>query len=767
MKEGIYKPGTDRSSTFSLMGGIAIYGGFAGVETSRDQRDPSAHLTVLSGDLNGDDNGNIASDEPARAENAFHVVSSGGNGNTAILDGFTISGGNANLDSGTHTARGGGMWNGNGSPTLTNVTFAGNTSLELGGGMFNENNSRPTLTNVSFLNNSSEGGGGLANHRSTPILTNVVFVNNNASYSGGGALNLSESHATFTNVTFTGNSAFSFGGGMSSYDSNPSVLSSTFVYNTAFGNDHPFHTYDQTPPFGGGMYNYHSNTVIVNSTFSNNRAESERDPIAGSGMGNQESDPILTHVTISEDRDGIVNDASHPVVRNSIIWVNSFLVGAIAIVDANNSNSVVSDSVIWNGFPGGTNIIIADPLLGELGNYGGHTQMVPLQPGSSAIDTGSSSDCPVTDQRNVARPQGGGCDIGAFEYTEGPSVTVTPSPVTPITSVTSTLTPNPTPTATYTLIPTLAFTPTPISSGGTAVVSANTGGALGNGESLKPFISADGRYVTFYSEATNLVSGDTTQNTDVFLRDNLTGIMERVSVSSSGIQGNSSSYSPSVSADGRYVVFGSISYTLVPGDTNSSADIFIRDRQTGLTECVSVTTSGVPGNGISSDPAISANGRYVAFSSSARNLVVGDTTVASDIFVRDIQTETTTRVSVGSNGTEANSASYGPSISADGRYVAFESYATNLVQDDTNGTMDIFVHDRETGITTRVSVDSNAVEANSSSINPSISANGRYVVFSSLATNLVSGDTNGETGSDIFIHDMQTGVTKRVSVDSN
>ncbi len=418
LKEGTYKPGTDRNSTFSLRDGIAIYGGFAGTETTRDQRDPSFHTTILSGDLNGDDNSSITFDEPTRAENALHVVASSSVGNTAILDGVTVTGGNANLDSGTHMARGGGMWNGSGSPTLTNVTFSSNSSLELGGGMFNENNSQPVLTDVYFVNNTSEGGGGLMNYRSSPVLINVVLASNYATYSGGGVLNANQSHATFTNVTFQGNSAFSFGGGMSNYESNPTISNSTFGNNAAFGGSHPIHNHDQTAPFGGGIYNYYSNALVVNSTFSNNRAGNETYPNAGSAVGNHGSNPTLTHVTISEALDGIMNDASNPVVRSSIIWRSIQTGDMIAILDMNNSSSIVSDSVIWNGFPGGTNIITADPSLGSLSNDGSDTETMPLQQGSSAIDQADPTYCPAADQRGVARPQGPGCDVGAYEYVE-------------------------------------------------------------------------------------------------------------------------------------------------------------------------------------------------------------------------------------------------------------------------------------------------------------------------------------------------------------
>jgi len=166
---------------------------------------------------------------------------------------------------------------------------------------------------------------------------------------------------------------------------------------------------------------------------------------------------------------------------------------------------------------------------------------------------------------------------------------------------------------------------------------------------------------------------------------------------------------------------------------------------------VSVDSSGIQGNDHSTNPALSSDGRYVAFRSDATNLVAGDTNGYYDVFVHDRQTGITTRVSVGSSGIQGNDSSFPPAISADGRYVAFRSDATNLVAGDTNGDYDVFVHDRQTGITTRVSVDSSGTESNSYSDDPALSSDGRYVAFKSWATNLVAGDTNER--SDIFIRD--------------
>src|SRR3990170_5617 len=242
----------------------------------------------------------------------------------------------------------------------------------------------------------------------------------------------------------------------------------------------------------------------------------------------------------------------------------------------------------------------------------------------------------------------------------------------------------------------------------------------------------------------------------------LAGITERVSISSSQTEGNNSSYRPSVSSDGRYVAFDSLAGNLVTGDTNGYSDVFVYDRQTGLTQRVSLTSGGVQGNNHSYRPSLSSDGRYVAFDSLAGNLVTGDTNGYSDIFVHDRQTGVTQRVSLTSGGVQGNNHSYRPSISSDGRYVAFDSLASNLVTGDTNGYSDIFVHDRQTGLTQRVSLTSGGVQGNNHSYRPSISSDGRYVAFDSLASNLVTGDTNGY--SDIFVHDRQTGLTQRVSL---
>lgn len=298
----------------------------------------------------------------------------------------------------------------------------------------------------------------------------------------------------------------------------------------------------------------------------------------------------------------------------------------------------------------------------------------------------------------------------------------------------------------------------------TARVSISSSGREGDGRSGSPSLSATGRFVAFYSEAANLVPGDTNGAADVFVRDLLLGLTTRVSVDSLGAEGDGSSWSPAVGADGRYVAFESWAGNLVPGDTNGMPDVFLHDLQYGLTERISVSSAGLEGDGGSYGPTISADGRLVAFYSMASNLVPGDTNGELDVFVRDRLAGWTVRVSVDSSGRQGNSHCGRAAISADGRFVAFQSYSSNLVPGDTNGTWDVFVHELGTGVTTRVSVSSSGAEGDGASWWPVISADGGLVGFQSEAANLVGGDSNRLL--DVFVRDRGPAVTTRVSVDS-
>jgi hypothetical protein len=299
-------------------------------------------------------------------------------------------------------------------------------------------------------------------------------------------------------------------------------------------------------------------------------------------------------------------------------------------------------------------------------------------------------------------------------------------------------------------------------------VSVAFDGTQANGDNASATISADGRFVSFTSRASNLIEGDTNDVYDIFAFDRQSRQTTRVSVSSDGAQANGHSTRSMISADGRFVAFHSVASNLVEADTNGVGDVFMHDRQTGQTSRVSVTSNGTQANGESVITGISADGRFVAFSSWALNLVEADTNGVGDAFVHDRQTGQTTRVSIASDGTQANGENLFdplPVISADGRFVAFQGEASNLVEGDTNGFDDVFVHDRQTGQTTRVSIASDGTQANGDSEAPAISIDGRFIAFSSWASNLVEGDTNGE--KDAFMHDRQTGQTTRVSIASD
>ena len=301
--------------------------------------------------------------------------------------------------------------------------------------------------------------------------------------------------------------------------------------------------------------------------------------------------------------------------------------------------------------------------------------------------------------------------------------------------------------------------------GDTTLISRALDGTAGNGDSNAPAISDDGSLVVFESRATNLVAGDTNGSPDVFLYDVQTGETALISKAPDGSPGNGGSYDPGISGNGRYVIYRSFAANLAPGDADPNSDIFVFDLDTGITELVSVASDGTKSNGACLYPAISGDGRFVAFYSTASNLVTGDTNGYADIFVRDRQLGITTRASVSSDGTEADYPSHQVVVSSDGGLVVYFSGASNLVPDDTNTEMDVFVHDLQTRETTRVSVASDGTQANGYSRNPSISVDGRYVAFSSNANNLVQGDTNKQP--DIFVHDRLTGETTRVSVTSD
>ena len=310
------------------------------------------------------------------------------------------------------------------------------------------------------------------------------------------------------------------------------------------------------------------------------------------------------------------------------------------------------------------------------------------------------------------------------------------------------------------------------------LVSVNSAGTgSGNKDSFTccglDVITPDGRYVFFSSEASNLVANDTNGNIqDLFVRDFQTGVTTLVSVNSAGTgSGNGESFQPAFTPDGRYVAFASDASDLVPNDTNGTArDIFVRDLQTGTTTLVSVNAVGTgSGNGSSTWPRISADGRYVAFVSLATDLVVtNDTNGGFDLFVRDLQTGTTTLVSVNAAGTgtgNQGSDQQAWTMSADGRYVAFTSNSSDLVTNDTNGFVpDVFVRDLQTGTTTLISVNAAGTgSGNADSFHPAITADGRYVAFVSYAADLVANVINNGHISKVFVRNLQLATTTLAS----
>jgi predicted outer membrane repeat protein len=392
--EGVYTPtnAADRSATFQLKDGVALYGGFVATETVRTQRDWETHVTVLSGDLDGNDvtdaNGVVTDTADIVGDNAYHVVTGSGVTETARLDGFTITAGKA--DGGYPDGLGGGMHNDGSSPQLANVTFSGNDA-SFGGGMSNRSSSSPTLVNVAFSGNTANEGGGMFNlYSSSPTLVNVAFSAN----SGGGMYNDGGS-PTLTDVTFSGNS----GGGMHNDGSNPTLTDVTFSGNDA--------------SFGGGMRNHDgSSPTLTDVTFSGNTAN-----VSGGGMYNSSS-PTLVSVTFSgNDADfggGMYNDGGSPTLTNCILWGNTATYGGSQI-ENDTSTPVVSYSLVqdsggsgagWDttlGTDGGGNIDV-DPLFARDPDPGDGDWTtladndygdLRLQPSSPAVDAGDNTAVPA------------------------------------------------------------------------------------------------------------------------------------------------------------------------------------------------------------------------------------------------------------------------------------------------------------------------------------------------------------------------------------
>ncbi len=367
---GTYRPTAtgDRTVTFQLKSGVALYGGFAGTETLRSERDWATNVTILSGDI-----GTLGT----VTDNSYNVVTGSGMDATAVLDGFTITGGN-DVRQRTYDhqdyGQGRGMANSNGSPTITNATFSGNTASFAGGGMANSNG-RPTLTNVIFSGNSASSmGGGIFNNSSSPTLTNITFSGNSAGQ-GGGIFN-NYSSPTLINITFNGNSA----------------------------------------GYGGGIYNYESTWMLTNATFSGNRADQ------GGGLMNTFRSATLTNVTFSGNSarygGGIYNQYSSLMLANSTLWGNTASLGGAQIY----GGASVTYSDVQGGWSG-TGNLDADPLFVDADGAdnvpGTGDDNLRLRGGSPAINAGSNAAVPAgmtTDLDGAPRIFSGVVDMGAYEY---------------------------------------------------------------------------------------------------------------------------------------------------------------------------------------------------------------------------------------------------------------------------------------------------------------------------------------------------------------
>ncbi len=419
VKEGVHYPGTagNRTAAFALKNGVAVYGGFAGTETQRSQRNWQTHRTILSGDIDQNDitdGGVVTTTANLKGSNAYHVISNTNVISTAVLDGFFITAGQANGSfpngsgggmsnrsnssptltnltfSGNTAGVGGGMINYESSPWLTNVTFSGNSASSHGGGIYNEFNSNSTLTNVTFSGNTANNsGGGMYNGSSNPTLTNVTFSGNTANNSGG---MYNDSSPTLNNVTFSDNSATDRGGGMYNFGGSPTLTNVTFSGNSA--------------PYGGGMYNYSSNPTLTNVTFSGNSANN-----AGGGMSNDNSNPTLTNVTFSGNSayagGGMSNSSSsNPTLTNVIMWGNTATNGQGIYNASSNPTIAYSDiqnckGLVWNpdcGTNGGHNMN-ADPRFEDADGAdnipGTADDNLRLQLTSPCIDAGKNAAVPA------------------------------------------------------------------------------------------------------------------------------------------------------------------------------------------------------------------------------------------------------------------------------------------------------------------------------------------------------------------------------------
>jgi sugar lactone lactonase YvrE len=432
--KGTYTPAiTNQAASFHLRSDVAIYGGFSGTESQRSQRNIAGNLTILSGDLLGNDSGAPTFNNPTRTDNSYHVVRSASIGSTVILDGVTIRGGNANGACCTDD-RGGGLYNTSSSPTLTNVTFSANSASGTGGGLYNDSSS-PTLTNVTFSANSAQvTGGGLTNSSSSPTLANVTFNGNFTNdFGNGGGLYNNNSSPTLTNVTFSGNSA-TWGGGLYNTSSSPTLTNVTFSTNSTNngGDGGGLHNHNSNPTLtnvtfsansaiggsgeGGGLYNNNSSPTLTNVTFSANFATAN-----GGGMSNVgNSSPTLTNVTFSSNSatvegGGLSNSGSNPTLTNVTFSANSATVEGGGMKNRNSNptlTNVTFSANYANSTGGGLSNSGSDPTLTNVTFSGNSARFA-----GGGIDNYSSSSPTLTNvtiSGNIAATDANGSGGGGI-----------------------------------------------------------------------------------------------------------------------------------------------------------------------------------------------------------------------------------------------------------------------------------------------------------------------------------------------------------------
>jgi len=429
---GTYTPttGTDRSATFQLIPNVALFGGFAGTESTRIQRNVSANVTTLSGEIG----------ESAQSDNSYHVVT-GADG--ATLDGFTVRDGYTD----EFPYSGAGMYNVSASPTVTNCTFMNNVANR-GVGMYNESSS-PTVTGCTFAGNTAMFGygAGMYNSQSSPTVRDCLFTGNGAQYSGAGMYN-DTSSPTIANSTFNSNDGLDGGGGITNYHSSPSITHCRFVSNYGFGGGAidnaessptiEFSTFDGNSSYlGGATYNGASSPQFSNCVFTRNSASGTakftgENASSGGALYNDASSPVLTNCTFSSNTAGTSGGAMHsenssaPVVTNSIFWGDLQGDAMVEIVDADASTTTtVNHSIMQGGAPGNANLD-SDPLFVDASGGDLH-----LRSGSPAIDAGDScadlvslSDLEGNARWDISSIPNvtGGIDIGAFEFQGTPEL---------------------------------------------------------------------------------------------------------------------------------------------------------------------------------------------------------------------------------------------------------------------------------------------------------------------------------------------------------